>query len=384
MSDQIVNPMSTKPLLSFYTNIPTPYQQSFFRELARNFQLKVIYYSITESNREWRFNMEEEYEVVVLKNNAIAKFLQRWVLDFHFSWEIFRIAWQDKSRYVIVGGSYWIPNATIVLLISKWRSKTVAYFSEPLFEVSNRVKYVFKWAYLRILNLCCDAIFCIGKKAAESFDRYKVRKPKFIIPYNINTAAFSQLNAQRIEALRMKFKSANETVILSSGALINRKGMDILIKAVKLIDDPGIRLLIIGDGPERKQLEALAGEDARIEFAGFKTPEEVPYYFAIADIFAFASRYDGWAVVINEAIAANVPVISSDKVGAAVDLITSQKSGIICKSESVEEFREAIIALAGDAGRRGEIRRNAKDLLPLVSSDYNARKVLDIFVNQLN
>ena len=66
-----------------------------------------------------------------------------------------------------------------------------------------------------------------------------------------------------------------------------------------------------------KELAAPAG--GRIVFLGFVEKNDIPYYFANSDIFAFASRYDGWALVINEALAADLPIISSDKVGAAVD-----------------------------------------------------------------
>jgi glycosyltransferase involved in cell wall biosynthesis len=374
--------MDVKPSLSFYTNIPTPYQLSFFNELAKRFELTVIYYSTTESNREWNFNLEQGYNVILLKNNFIARIVQKKIVDFHFSWQIFSTAWKDKSEYVIVGGAYWIPNASTAMLFSHMRSKKVAYFTEPLFEVTNKIKYGIKWLLLRNLNLCCDAIFCIGKKAAISFEYYDVKAPKFIIPYNIDSTEFANLDELKLSAFKAKYRRGNELILISSGSLIPRKGMDILINAVNQIGK-NIKLIIVGDGPERAELETLAGTNNNIIFAGFQLPADLPYFFAVADVFAFASKYDGWAVVINEAIAAGLPIISSDAVGAAIEVVTNYDNGIICASGNVQAFKEAIELLLAQPELREKFKERAKALVPFISSDYNAQRVFDIFTREL-
>jgi glycosyltransferase involved in cell wall biosynthesis len=375
--------MINKPALTFYTNIPTPYQLSFFNELSKLFTLTVVYYSATESNREWDFNLNFDYKVVVLKNNSIAKAVQKKIVDFHFSWNIFKTVWDDKSENVIVGGSYWIPNGFFALLLSRIKGKKVAYYSEPLFEVKGKLKYAVKWLMLRILTLTCNAIFCIGRKAARSFEAYGVNTPKFIIPYNINSKEFININEAKKKEFIERYKPNGEIVVLSSGSLIERKGMDILISAFTQIKQDNTRLIIIGDGSQKAELQKLCGADNRIVLAGFQKPDDIPYFFAIADIFAFASRYDGWAVVINEAIAANLPVISSDHVGAAIELITAPELGMVCKSDSIEEFKNAMQTMIFDDRKRMEIKNTSTQLIPLISSDYYAAKVYDIFTRQL-
>jgi glycosyltransferase involved in cell wall biosynthesis len=375
--------MTTKPTLSFYTNIPTPYQLSFFLELSKLFTLTVIYYSATENNRQWNFELNNDYQVVVLKNNGIAKLIQKKIVDFHFSWQIFKTVWQDKSDNVIVGGSYWIPNGFVALLFSRLKSKKVAYYSEPLFEVKSKLKYAVKWLLLRILAFTCDAIFCIGAKAATSFEAFGINTPKFIVPYNINSKAFNEVDAVKKQKFIAQYKPNNEVIILSSGSLIERKGMDVLIAALKEIKRSDVRLIIIGDGPQKEELKNLSNADERIVFAGFQTSEDIPYFFAIADVFAFASRYDGWAVVINEAIAANVPVISSNHVGAAIELLTSPQLGLLCESGNVAAFQNAMDMLVNNPTKRAEIKDASRALIPLISSDYYAAKVYDTFVRQL-
>lgn len=67
----------------------------------------------------------------------------------------------------------------------------------------------------------------------------------------------------------------------------------------------------------------------RIEYAGFQPPEELPGLFARADVFVLPSRHDGWGVVVNQAIGTGLPVICSDAVGAAHDLVEEGVNGTV-------------------------------------------------------
>lgn len=377
--------MITKKRLSFYTNIPAPYQLSFFNALSDYFDLTVIYYATTQNGNQWKLDPAARYQTIVLKNNFIAHAAQKVIADFHFSWQIFSTLRKDKSDYVIVGGGYFIPNSLAALIISKFKRKKIGYFSEALFPSKNKVAFSLKWLVLRVLNWCCDAIFCTGKKAAKSFNDFGVNVPKFVIPYNIDIAAFDvqRMDVAKREGLLAQYKSNNQFVILTSGFLIPRKGMDILIKAVKPLKE-NFKLIILGGGEQEAELKQLSEGDDRIEFAGFQQSADIPYFFGIADLFVLASRYDGWGVVINEAIAAGLPVISSDKVGAAVELITTDVNGIICESENVEQYRAAILSLMNSPEKLAKLKTNVLELVPKISSDYNASQVSHIFSNLPN
>lgn len=113
----------------------------------------------------------------------------------------------------------------------------------------------------------------------------------------------------------------------------------------------------------------------RIQFAGFVQKEDIPYYFRVADIFAFASRYDGWALVINEALAADLAIICSNQVGAAADLLTDGVNACICPAEEVPAFSKAIYSLITDQLLRNFLVSNAQSIKKEISSAYNAEKV---------
>ena len=111
--------------------------------------------------------------------------------------------------------------------------------------------------------------------------------------------------------------------------MIARKGLDHLLAAFAAVAarHSHVRLLLVGREAELPQmLKALPPEvRARVEYAGFQPPEALPRYFAQADVFVLPSRYDGWGVVVNQAIGAGLPVVCSDAVGAAYDLVEDER-----------------------------------------------------------
>lgn len=379
--------MSAKPRLSFYTNIPTPYQLDFFEALADIFELRVIYYESIEANRQWKLNTNSgSYETVSLKNSFLAKPFLLINSTFHFSWSIFSQAIYDKSPYIIVGGAYHTPNLVIAAMISKLRSKKVFFFTERIPSSTNVFKRIFKQIALLPVKWFCHALIAVGNDVRESYLEYGVRKDAVVIPYNVKADLFSKtrLDPAFAQNLKARLGGNQRLVLLSSGALIPRKGMDILIQAYHSLTkeiQQKCALVIIGDGPEKEKLVALAQNSPYIFIEGFKEKHEIPYYFSIADIFVFASHYDGWGLVINEALAAGLPVISSGSVTAARDLIEPGTNGYVCANNDPEEFKNFITLLVTDDQRRKEIGGKNRELGQAISSENCAKKLFDFIVD---
>lgn len=104
-------------------------------------------------------------------------------------------------------------------------------------------------------------------------------------------------------------------LLLYVGRLAGLKHVDDLIRAAALLKGDRIRLMIVGGGPEREPLEALAkklGVESMVTFAGWAGDEELPDYYAACDAWVTASRHEGFCVPIVEAMAAGKPVIVPD------------------------------------------------------------------------
>ncbi|MGA2227995.1 MAG: glycosyltransferase [Syntrophobacteraceae bacterium] len=132
--------------------------------------------------------------------------------------------------------------------------------------------------------------------------------------------------------------------ITSVGRLISLKRIDLLLKAVAKVSSPEWTLKIIGEGEQHPFLEEMAERfrlQKKVVFRGSMPNLQVRQELALADIFVFTSRADGWGAVVNEALMSGVPVICSDYCGAA-DLIHSGFNGELFRCDSLESLTDTL------------------------------------------
>ena len=152
----------------------------------------------------------------------------------------------------------------------------------------------------------------------------------------------------------------NEFVVLAVARLVARKGLDSLIRAVAGIPD-GVRLEIVGDGPERAALEALAAEAApgRVRFAGAVDAAGKALRLASADAFALPSLHEGFGLVYLEAMQAGLPVVAGDA-GGQTDFLTDGRNALLVPPGDAGRLAQALTTLAGDAALREAIAAAGK------------------------
>ncbi len=147
--------------------------------------------------------------------------------------------------------------------------------------------------------------------------------------------------------------SAEDVVFLSVARLVPEKGLDVLVEAAASAGVPELLLVVAGDGPERTALEELAAARAvRLRVLGDVAWDELPGVYAAADVFALVSRSEPWGVVVNEAAAAGLPLVLSDRVGAAPDLLEDGANGVLVPAGEAGATGEALRRLAGDPALR--------------------------------
>jgi len=190
-----------------------------------------------------------------------------------------------------------------------------------------------------------SGIAAIGTLALQD---YAIRFPapqRFNIPYYCELAPF--LTQPR------RVRAGGEVIFLLCGQMIARKGVDHLLAAFSTLGG-NARLLLVGREAELPAMLAELPEEARtrVTYAGFQPPEELPRFFAQADVFVLPSRHDGWGVVVNQALGAGLPIICSDAVGAGHDLVEEEVNGLL--------FR------AGDATALAERMRRFLDVPELI------------------
>lgn len=176
-----------------------------------------------------------------------------------------------------------------------------------------------------------------------------------------------------------------DKVILTNARLTPWKGVDTLIKImpklIKLHKD--IRLVIISEGPERKNLEKLAVDlnvDKHVFFAGRVDRRLVVEYLKIADVFCLNTNYEGMSFVILEAMKVGVPVITT-KAGGNPETVKDKKTGILVDYKDKKQWFEAINMVLNDSELAKKLVDNAKNDLKRFSFDDLVKKTVNVFEN---
>lgn len=165
------------------------------------------------------------------------------------------------------------------------------------------------------------------------------------------------------------------------GQFHKRKGVDIAIRALGACRDlPGWRFTLCGAGPERESLESLAkdvGIADRCTWHPAHPHDEAMGLLAENDVALVPSRFDGWGVVTNEAIAAGLGAIVSDRCGSR-DLIHASGAGIVVKGGSVEDLCGGLRRCILDTGAVAKFRAQARSYAPATRGPQVAQYLFDV------
>ncbi len=197
-----------------------------------------------------------------------------------------------------------------------------------------------------LLFSCVDGFLAGCAANREWYRSYGVPSERiFFTPYTVDNEFF-QKGVQEARCRREQFRrelklEAGRPVILYASKFLVRKRADDLIEAYARLSPDGEReprsyLLLVGDGEQRPLLEARARELGwpSIKFLGFKNQSELPALFDLCDVFVLVPEREGLATVIAEVMNAGKPVIISDTVGLAGDLVGEGENGFIVPPRS--------------------------------------------------
>ena len=230
----------------------------------------------------------------------------------------------------------------------------------------SRFKLLAKRLFFGALRQMVNAVLPIGTQNAAYWAEYLgERFPAFRMPYAVDNDYFSS-GTRTAAATRATLQAElgiepSRPVILFASKLQARKHCDHLLEAYLQLEEPGPKpyLLIVGDGEMRAGLEKRVRESDTdgVIFAGFRNQSELPRLFDLSTVFVLPSRHEAWGLVVNEAMAAGLPVIVSDDVGCAVDLVRHGENGFVYPVGDVSALRDALAAtlqpgIAASMGQR--------------------------------
>lgn len=149
-----------------------------------------------------------------------------------------------------------------------------------------------------------------------------------------------QISGERSKIRKSLGLKEEDFMILYVGRLSQEKAPLLILDAYRMIENKNKKLFIVGDGPLKSEFENYIRkfniEDVKI--IGFQSQKEIPIFYMAADVLVLPSLRETWGIVVNEAMCFSLPIIASDRVGAAVDLVRHGYNGFIFPSGNAEKF----------------------------------------------
>ena len=203
------------------------------------------------------------------------------------------------------------------------------------------------WAYRRFLHNQCAATLCPSPSTARMLQSQGFERVH-IWPRGVDSVLFTP--TQRSEERRRELGATADTkLLLYVGRISHEKNVLILAQAYRALARADVRLVVVGDGPGRADLEA-ALKGLPVTFTGYLAGEALAKTYAAADLFVFPSTTETFGQVVQEAMASGLPVIGCDAEGVC-DLVQPGITGLLTRPKDAADFTAAIRALLDDPTR---------------------------------
>ncbi len=336
--------------LTFWTSVPSFYQCELFRALARleELKLRVIFeHDITSerTNLGWQNDLWG-FDYQFIDNHRPVIDAIRKVHSYAAATNVVSGLWAGKVQESVLA----------TLFVSRAKYFIYSEAPDPSLRLPSLKKKLLTAAGKRILKRASGAL-AISRFAVDYFRSYDMDRNK-IYPFGYF----------RSTPLNFKLTGSNkqkETVdIVFVGQLVHRKGLDILLNAAEplLSARQELRLHLIGTGDREQEYRSWVSErglSSGVFFEGIVESGSVIDNISKFDLLVLPSRWDGWGIVVNEALMAGVPVIVSDMCGAA-DVVRDGVNGYVFHSEAAGELRMKLETFLGDLSLRKSLADEAR------------------------
>jgi glycosyltransferase involved in cell wall biosynthesis len=337
----------------FLTNIPSPYRVDFFNELGKQCDLTVVFErsSASDRNKLWNSDKITNFKSIMLKSIKIGT-------DASLSFEVIKYL-KDASFDHIIFGVYHTPTAMLGMEYLSLKKRQFILSSDGGFIKEDSIlKFKMKTHFISKAS----AYFSSGKMTSDYLQYYgALGKKIYSYPFtSIRSEDILQEPVSQMQRACIKEKLGinEEKVIISVGQFIYRKGYDILLNACRDIDSK-IGVYIIGGEPTEEYLKLKKDYVLEhVHFVGFKKKEELQEFYDIADLFVLPTREDIWGLVVNEAMAYGIPVITTNMCIAGLELIENEVNGYIVPVEESNYLSKTILEFFQNSNNIRKMQNN--------------------------
>lgn len=337
--------------LLFLSNVPSPYMVDFFNELGMKCDLTVIFEkkSSSERNKSW-----EKYKFITFKGIVLNGITTS--VDAAFCPQVVKYINKVDYDFIIVTNPA-TPTGVTAIEYMKLRRIPFILESEGSFAKSG---IGFKERFKKHLMSGAKLYFSTTPKADEYFLMYGATKEK-IVKYPFTSLYESDILKSPLSHSEKSIKKdalglKGERIVVAAGRFIPTKQYDFLIQGWSKVNK-NYTLYIVGEGPERAKYEELIKQYglSNVYLTGFMMKETLFDYYRSADLFIHPTSTDVWGLVINEAMACGLPVITTDMCIAGLELVKNGENGYIVSVGDEKELLEKISIILSDDELRAQM-----------------------------
>ena len=222
----------------------------------------------------------------------------------------------------------------------------------------------------RSILKCTSAALTSGQSAGDYVRKLGVSEQRIVPGLNC-------IDNDHFDAPSPSAAEASPRYFLSVGRLVEKKNYSLLLSAYSIYLErartaSAWNLKLVGDGEDKQRLMDHAmenGIDDKVEFAGFCQYDALPSKYAAASAFILPSRTEQWGLVVNEAMAAGLPVIVSSACGCCPELVSHGHNGYIFDSDDVNDLADRMLDIASNETRRQAFAKQSKQIISSWSPD---------------
>lgn len=315
------------------------------------------------------FGQTVQWDIPLLDGYA-HQFLSRKTSLQGVEWSVVTALLHKRFDVLLVHGYNSLTNL-LAIFVAKLTGTKILMRGDTRLEAHHK-RIGLKALFKRMVFRCCDGFVAIGSLNREYYLQYGVPPERvFFAPFSVRNEQFAaspELREQHRDSIRAELGFESDSlIVLIAAKLIRLKRVDDLIRAFEKLADrfPKAFLVVAGSGDEEAKLRSLADESLgqRVRFIGFQNQSQLPALYAASDVFVLPGDSESWGLVINEAMAAGVPVVVSDEIGAAPDLVQGQETGFVFQLGNLDELANAISKLLAEPALRERLSANAVRLI---------------------
>ena len=329
---------------------------------------------------------------------SISRKMPKGIRHAIFFWNVLRVGWRADVIYAQDAVSAGLPAALAAFLLQKkffikivgdhaWEQGIQRFGVTDLLDDFLVKKYGFTVSILRkaqrYVASRAERVIVPSEYLKSVVAQWGIQAEKIVVIPNAVSAP--RITISKEEARKQLGLKQEDIILISVGRLVPWKGIGMLVELMPSLREkiPTVQLVIIGDGPERKNLESkIMNYELKnvVVLAGSLPKEKLAIYLSASDIFLLNSAYEGFSHQLIEAMAAGVPIIATEA-GGNKEVLKDGENAFVARYNNIADWKEKILRLYSDAELYARLKSGNKDTVSRFSIEAMVIKTESILLN---